>query len=84
MSKYGLTPELYRAWLEQQGGNCPGCSLTLELLGTRSTQPNVDHCHTTEAVRGILCNGCNTALGQFKEDPELLKAACRYLDLHAA
>ena len=39
----------------------------------------VDHCHTTGEVRGLLCFGCNTALGRFKDDPTLLKNAIKYL-----
>jgi hypothetical protein len=39
-------------------------------------KPNIDHCHTTGKVRGLLCNGCNTGIGMFKESiPALLKAA---------
>lgn len=40
---------------------------------------NVDHCHVTGAVRGVLCQGCNSALGGFKEDPERIEAALEYL-----
>lgn len=36
---------------------------------------HTDHCHTTGKVRGILCGWCNTALGKFQEDPNILKSA---------
>lgn len=39
----------------------------------------VDHCHMTNAVRGILCNHCNIALGHFKDDVDLLEYARIYL-----
>ena len=39
----------------------------------------VDHCHTTGQVRGILCINCNTGLGKFKDDPMLLEFARMYL-----
>jgi Recombination endonuclease VII len=39
----------------------------------------VDHCHKTGTVRGILCINCNTGLGKFKDDPMLLEFARIYL-----
>ena len=39
----------------------------------------IDHCHTTEKVRGLLCINCNTGLGKFKDDPMLLEFARMYL-----
>ena len=40
---------------------------------------NVDHCHKTGEVRGMLCMTCNTALGAFKDDISLLHKAVQYL-----
>lgn len=39
----------------------------------------VDHNHTTNEVRGLLCNHCNLGLGNFKDDPMLLEFAAQYL-----
>ena len=39
----------------------------------------IDHCHTTNKVRGILCSRCNAGLGMFRDDPVKLKAAIKYL-----
>jgi hypothetical protein len=41
---------------------------------------HVDHDHATGRVRGVLCLGCNTALGLVRESPERLRALARYLE----
>lgn len=39
----------------------------------------VDHCHATGRVRGLMCQGCNVALG-FLEAPGWLASAKAYLE----
>jgi len=39
----------------------------------------VDHNHDTGAIRGLLCQSCNTGLGFFKDSITLLKNAQMYL-----
>jgi hypothetical protein len=43
---------------------------------------SIDHDHTTNQVRDLLCSNCNTMLGFFDDNPELLEAAAAYLTKH--
>lgn len=76
--KYGLSLEEYKAMLTEQGGVCKICKRPDELRSHLS----VDHCHATGKIRGLLCDRCNTSLGKFRDDPELLRKAADYLEAH--
>lgn len=39
----------------------------------------IDHDHATGQIRGLLCDLCNTGLGMFKDNQELLQKAIVYL-----
>ena len=75
---YGITQQDFITMLEEQKSKCKICGInSLEELGTILY---VDHCHTTGKVRGLLCQKCNTGLGYFKDDTEILKKATKYLE----
>ena len=57
---------------------------TCALCWKKSDKLNVDHCHDTGLVRGLLCYSCNTGLGQLKDSPVFLKAALIYLESYVA
>jgi hypothetical protein len=61
--------------LAAQGNACKICGSPNS--GERSLA--VDHCHRTQRIRGLLCSACNTGLGSFRDSPELLKSAIKYL-----
>jgi hypothetical protein len=76
-ARYGISPDQFDALYAHQGGACAIC--TSELSGV-SRAVHVDHCHETNRVRGILCRGCNVAIGLFRDDPRLVARARMYLD----
>lgn len=76
-NKFGLEPEDYQRLLAAQDGRCAICR-TDRPGGAKKHFP-VDHCHETGAVRGLLCDRCNRALGLFGDDVEILLKAAEYL-----
>ncbi len=40
----------------------------------------IDHCHSGDYVRGRLCSTCNTGIGMFQDNPEILEKAIKYLN----
>jgi len=69
--------DLYDARLKEQGNVCAICGT--DSPGGRGTF-HADHDHQTNQPRGVLCHNCNVALGNFKDNPELLQAAIEYLN----
>jgi len=76
---YGLEKYEYLEMFEKQDHKCPGCRQHIEPY-TRTA--HVDHDHVTGAVRGILCNKCNSALGMVNDDPVVLMMLSEYLHAH--
>jgi hypothetical protein len=68
--KYGLSAENLFLLHDTQGGDCAICEKPAEV---------VDHRHSDGEVRGLLFNLCNLGLGHFRDSPQLLEAAIRYL-----
>ena len=73
---YGITLKEYNKMWKQQEGCCRICG-DHELVLNKTL--HVDHCHTSGKVRGLLCSNCNTGLGMFKDNQEILKNAVDYL-----
>jgi len=72
---YGITLEAYNDLFTQQSKKCGICKSNVS--GGKGW--HVDHDHETGAVRGILCHFCNLALGHFKDNPEIMNKAIKYL-----
>lgn len=72
---YGISIEDYESMLTSQNGVCAICQQSCPTGYNLS----VDHDHQTGRVRGLLCVNCNSALGKFQDDPDLLVKAASYL-----
>jgi hypothetical protein len=81
LRKYGITQEQFNDMLSAQNSACSICG-TKEPKGRNNTF-HVDHCHTTQRVRGLLCHKCNVGLGHFKDSPAALRTAATYIEVHA-
>ena len=75
-SKYGISLKERNKLLHEQDYQCPICGCQL----SSQDNPCVDHCHTSGAIRGILCSRCNLGLGHFGDSVEVLKRAIIYLE----
>jgi hypothetical protein len=51
--------------LAMQGGSCAICGTTIP-QGGKHPVFDMDHCHKTDYVRGLLCATCNRKLGRFE------------------
>lgn len=80
--QYDLTEAKLATMLASQAGKCAICEVLL-IPGNRGTDAlHIDHDHKTGVIRELLCHGCNTALGKFKDSEEVLRRAIEYLKKH--
>lgn len=74
-ARYGITNEQYDAALAECNGCCQICGET----ENPKRRLSIDHCHTTNENRGLLCQRCNTAIGMLIDDENLLENAITYI-----
>lgn len=83
--RYGISSDQFDAMLAAQGGCCKACGSP----ETDGKYWHMDHDHDCcptstrtcgKCVRGILCHGCNTALGNVGDNVERLKKLIDYLE----
>ena len=79
--KFGITQADYDLMLDSQAGVCAIChQAETRMKFGKPTQLAVDHDHKTGETRGLLCHKCNAGVGQFNDDPSLLRAATQYIE----
>lgn len=74
---YDFSLQEYDLMLKKQNNKCAICGCEKE-----DNIFHVDHCHLNGKVRGLLCNLCNSGLGYFRDNAEILQSAIYYLDIH--
>lgn len=68
----------YNNMLTKQNNKCAICS---EESAVKCLA--VDHDHKTGKIRGLLCNRCNTGLGMFRDNIDLIILSGMYLSEHS-
>ena len=73
-SRYGITLSDFERMNAEQFGLCKICKSppTRRYL-------SVDHDHITGKVRGLVCQDCNIGLSKFKDNPNMMDRAIKYL-----
>jgi hypothetical protein len=72
--RFRMTEEDYSKLLANQRGGCAVCARK----DNRGRRLAIDHNHTTGAVRGLLCFGCNRVLGAIEKFPHRFMKYLRY------
>jgi hypothetical protein len=75
-NKYNISLEQFNKILISQNYKCKICGTTNP--GPRGVF-DVDHCHKTGKIRGLLCHLCNAGLGYFRDSILHLESAITYL-----
>lgn len=86
LHRHGIEPEAVVALFVGQDGRCAICRreaiapASVEGEGRKPSDVlQIDHDHSTGAIRGLLCFECNTGLGKFGDSAEQLTRAAEYL-----
>jgi hypothetical protein len=72
IKRYGLNKSMWESMFLDQNGECA-------ILSCARVAYSVDHDHATGEVRGLLCQGCNVALG-FIENQSWVNSTVYYLN----
>ncbi len=80
LKRYGINTRQFNDMLKTQNNLCAICLQPETQIQHGKLRPLcVDHNHKTGEIRALLCNDCNTGLGKFKDDINLLEKSINYL-----
>lgn len=81
MEGIGVSKKDKLKWLKKKPTNesfeCPVCKK--RTIAGVTSKVVLEHDHRTGKVGGWICDSCNTGLGRFKDDIELLKSAIEFI-----
>lgn len=81
--RYGISYIIAQDLYKSQEGKCAICKNDIPPIDdpkkNRYYLAHIDHNHTTNKVRGLLCPHCNYLLGNCKDSINILKSAIDYL-----
>jgi hypothetical protein len=85
LSVYGISFNDYDRMREEQNFKCAICETHEQDVkrgqsASVETSLHIDHCHTTNKVRGLLCMNCNNLLGKANDNTNILHKAINYLN----
>jgi len=83
LKQHGVTLEQYETMWANQNGRCANtkCEFKCDLIMQDYRNGlQIDHCHVSGKIRGLLCPRCNTALGHIKDNVERLRGLVEYIE----
>lgn len=78
--KYGMTVDEVDEFTSARGNCCESCGRHESEVQTRYGKLDIDHCHETGEVRGLLCPPCNKMLGNAQDEIARLQSGINYLE----
>lgn len=75
---HGITAAVFEAIWAKANNSCGICFRPL--VRNKKNGFAIDHDHKTNAIRGLLCNNCNLAIGHFADNAEHCARAAKYLE----
>lgn len=81
-SKYNINISEFKNMAIKQEFKCKICGKkgTIEKGNKFKRSLVIDHSHRDNKIRGLLCNSCNSGLGNFNDNIQLLKNTIKYLE----
>lgn len=76
IERYNISVQDYNNLLEKQNHSCAICGIHSTKIRGRL---HIDHDHITGKVRGLLCLKCNSGLGMFNDNIEIINNCIKYL-----